>query len=269
MSAARRTAPLALALALLGALACASDAAASVRAWSELALPVVDVAPGVAADGWLAQRVIDREWGLSDDSTYREVEVPGWKREGVALALSAGVPGAGQVYAGEGRGWFFLLAEVAGWAGRAFTRRQADDAAGDARGFLGNPYDTLSAFSFERYAHETGGSTTALEALWANDREAFYQQLTDDDAYVAGWSGTRPEETWSRFREFRGTRDVNLRRAHFAEAVLWVNHVVAAIDAVRAVRSHNLPLQQEYQLQLGQRMRDGQREYRATLVRRF
>lgn len=266
MKAMRRTAL--FAFALLGSLACASVARAGVRAWSELALPVVDLAPG-DSEGWLAQRVIDREWGWSDDSTYREVDVPGWKREGVGLALSAALPGTGQVYAGEGRGWFFLLAEAAGWASRALTRRQADDAAGDAQSFLGNPYDSLATFSFDRFARQTGSSTERLEALWANDREAFYQQLTDDPTFVAGWSGTSPEETWSRFREFRGTRDVNLRRAHFAEAVLWVNHVVAAIDAVRAVRSHNLPLQQEYQLRLGQRVRDGQREYRATLVRRF
>ncbi len=249
-------------------LAVAAAARADVRAWSELALPVVDLAPA-GSDTWLAQRVIDREWGPSDDSTYREVDVPHWKREGVGLALSAAVPGAGQLYAGEGSGWLFVLAEAVGWAGRMFAQREADQAAKDARSFLGNPYDTTSAFSFERYEHETGASTATLEALWANDREAFYQRLHDDETFVAGWSGTSPEETWSHYRDFRGTRDVNLRREHYAEAWLWVNHVVAAIDAVRAVRSHNLPLQQEYQLQLGQRMRDGQREYRATLVRRF
>ena len=28
---------------------------------------------------WLAQRSIDRDWGLSEDSTYRVVDVPGYK----------------------------------------------------------------------------------------------------------------------------------------------------------------------------------------------
>ncbi|MFN8587955.1 MAG: hypothetical protein U0704_09150 [Candidatus Eisenbacteria bacterium] len=253
-----------LALALAGA----GAARAEVRAWSTLALPVVDVAP--ASDGeWLAQRVIDREWGLSEDSTYREVNVPGWKSEGVAMALSAGVPGAGQLYVGEGSGWAFLLVEALGWAGRAFTKSEAKQAASDARAFVGNPFDTTSGWSFDRYSRATGGSTARLEALWANDREAFYQTLREDPLYLAGWIGLQPEETYRGYRDLRDTRDQNLRRTHLAESLLWVNHVVAAIDAVRATRLHNLPLRQEYQLQLGQRTRHGEREYHATLVRRF
>lgn len=250
----------------------AGAARAEVRAWSSLALPVVDLAPASANANdsqWLAQRVIDREWGASEDSTYHEVDVPGWKSEGFAFALSAGVPGSGQLYAGEGSGWLFLLAEALGWAGRAFTLNEAEQSAKDARAFVGNPFDTTAGFSFTRYERATGGSTATLEALWNYDREAFYQMLREDPRYLSGWSGGSPEQTWSAYRDYRASRDTNLRRAHLSEGLLWVNHVVAAIDAVRAVRAHNLPLAQEYQLQLGQRMREGQREYRATLVRRF
>lgn len=260
-----------LALALVTALAfggAGGAAHAEVRAWSELALPVVDVAPVQSGD-LLAQRVIDREWGLSEDSVYTELSIPGWKSEGVAMALSAGLPGAGQLYVGEGSGWAFLLAEVLGWAGRAFTKSEADKYARDARAFVGNPYDTTSGWSFERWVQSTGGNAASLEELWAHDREAFYQALRTDPRYAGGFNGQQPDEMYRAYRDLRNSRDSQLRRAHLAEGLLWVNHVAAAIDAVRAARLHNLPLRNEYQLQLGQRMREGQREYHATLVRRF
>ena len=168
-----------LALALVAALVCAGAAHAEVRAWSELALPVVDVAPAGSGD-LLAQRVIDREWGLSEDSVYAEVSVPGWKSEGVAMALSAGLPGAGQLYVGEGSGWAFLLVEALGWAGRAFTKNEAEQSARDARAFVGNPYDTTSGWSFERWSRTTRGDADRLEKLWLYDREAFYQALRSD-----------------------------------------------------------------------------------------
>ncbi|MBI5169608.1 MAG: hypothetical protein HZA61_08985 [Candidatus Eisenbacteria bacterium] len=255
-------------LLLAAMLAGATTAGAEVRAWSELALPVVDAAPARGSE-LLAQRVIDREWGLSEDSVYTEVTVPGWKSEGVAMALSAGLPGAGQLYVGEGSGWAFLLAEALGWAGRAFTKSEARQAAHDATAFIGNPYDTTAGWSFERWERATGGNSSTLEQYWAYDREAFYQALRNDPVYLAGFDGQQPEETFRSYRDLRNTRDTNLRRAHLAEGLLWVNHVAAAIDAVRAARLHNLPLRQEYQLQLGQRMREGQREFHAALVRRF
>ena len=101
---------------------------------------------------WLAQRAIDREWGLSEDSTYRTVDVKGWKADGLALALSGAVPGAGQLYVGEGSGWLYLVGEAAGWVGRAITRRRAVSLRDDAATFVGNPTDSLSAWSFARYS---------------------------------------------------------------------------------------------------------------------
>ena len=259
----------ALAFLLISFAAAAAPAQAAVRSYSALAIPVVDVAPASGEGQWLAQRVIDREWGLSEDSVYAEVEVPGWKSEGVALAISAGGPGTGQLYAGSGSGWAFLLAEALGWAGRAFVKNEASNAAEEAQAFVGNPYDSTGGWTFDRYVRESGGDTERLEQLWMFDRDAFYQTLRNDPQYQTGFAGQFPEESYRAFRDLRAKRDDNLRRAHLAESLLWVNHIVAAIDAVRAVRAHNLPLRNEYQLQLGQRMREGNREWRATVVRRF
>jgi hypothetical protein len=53
------------------------------------------------------------------------------------------------------------------------------------------------------------------------------------------------------------------------EMALWLNHVVSAFDALRAAHIHNLPLRRNIELQLGGRLRRGEPQFRATLVRRF
>jgi hypothetical protein len=53
------------------------------------------------------------------------------------------------------------------------------------------------------------------------------------------------------------------------EALLWLNHLVAAIDALRVARIHNLPLKPQYQLRVSQKIRKGHPEFRAALVRSF
>lgn len=255
-----------------GALACAfallfavGTAAASVISGSRLALPMV-TAPG---GDLLAQRTIEREWGLSEDSTYTTIDVPGWKSEGGAMALSAALPGAGHLYVGERSGWAFLLLETAGWVGHQIALHQADQSGDEARAFIGNPNDTTSNWSYQRY-RDTGGEDTAyLEALWAGDREAYYRALATNPAYLGGFSGVNPGGTKLSYLGLRDARDSKLRLSRRLETMLWLNHLVAAIDAFRAARIHNLPLRQDYQLRFGQRIRHGRPEFRAALVRRF
>ena len=66
---------------------------------SELAPSVLHGARDVP-ELWLAQRTIDRDWGLSEDSTYRTVDIQGYKSEGWAMIMSAALPGTGQLYVG-------------------------------------------------------------------------------------------------------------------------------------------------------------------------
>ena len=58
-------------------------------------------------------------------------------------------------------------------------------------------------------------------------------------------------------------------RARLAGYALWLNHVLAAVDALRAVRLHNLTLQNNLELRLRSSWRGGQPAVVATLVRRF
>lgn len=247
------------------ALACAATAAhAAALTGSKLALPVATAPDG----GLLAQRVLEREWGLAEDSTYREVDVPGWKSEGGAMALSALLPGAGQLYAGERSGWAYLLIETAGWVEHGIALRDADRRDDEARAFVGDPYDSTAGWSFARF-EATGGDPGYIERLWNGDRESFYRMLANDPAYVGGFGGVSASNSQVRLNSLRASRDSKLRLSRSMEALIWLNHVVAAIDALRAARIHNLPLRQQYQLRIGQKFRHGRPEFRAALVRRF
>jgi len=248
-------------------LALAAPGAGAVENFSRLAPQ--HYVPGSAADGLLAQRVIDREWGLAEDSTYNVVDVPGWKSEGWAMALSAAVPGAGQLYTGEGSGWVYMLAEAAGWTGRYLAVRKANRYDSQAAAFVGDPSDSTSGWSYARWQTYGGGDPGALERLWAGDREAYYMALINDPQYLSGFAGSQPEVTYTGFRDLRQKRDETLHRAVIVETALWLNHIVSAVDALRAARFHNLPLRQQYQLRVSERWRHGRPEMRAALVRRF
>ncbi len=218
---------------------------------------------------WLAQRAIDREWGPSDDSTYRTVDVKGWKSEGLALALSSAVPGAGQIYTGEGSGWLYVVGEALGWAGRVITHHRGVQLRDQAAAFVGDPNDSTSAWSFARYSGAGGGTPTQLEQLWAGDRDSYYQALANDPIYRSGFAGADPGRTFESYRDLRVTSQDRLRQSRILEMALWMNHAVSAFDALRAARFHNLPLQRSLDLQVRGGLHRGEPQFRAALVRRF
>ncbi len=254
-------------LVVLGLVPGAIPARADVRMTSPLALPILRLEG--AGDGLLAQRVIDREWGVSDDSTYREVDVPGWKSEGLALGLSGAIPGAGQLYVGDSSGWFYLLAESAGWFGRMLENRRADQRHQDLARFVGDPNNPTSGFSFAQYSSKTGDKAEDLRALWSGDRDAYYRALANDPKYIAGFTGVSPAADYGRYSDLMASHDAGLHSATILESLLILNHMVSAFDALRAARLNDLPLREQYHLELGERWRHGRPELRAAVVRRF
>ncbi len=222
------------------------------------------------ASQWLAQRTIEREWGPSEDSTYHVVEVPGWKSEGWALGLSGAVPGAGHLYLGETSGWVFLLGEAAGWFGFWYERHDAQRQWDKLARFAGDPNDPNSVFSFARYAAETGNDPAALRTLWNGDRNAYYRAIHDDPTWLAGYGTSNPQGAMASYSNILAAHDESRGRERLVQTLLFFNHVYAAVDAWRAARAHNAPLRQEYHLELGeQRVRGGDTQWRAALVRRF
>ncbi len=266
----RRRAPrlrvLGLALLLAsGALLNAGTAAAVIRG-SALALPLV-MDPGRPRFS-LAQRAIDRSWGLSEDSSYTEVDVPEWRSEGLAAGFSAVLPGAGQLYAGEGSGVWFALAEVAGWTANRIFLHKAQTERDRSALFVGDPTDSTSAWSFERFSQATGMDASEIAAIWAQDRQAFYELIAREPIYLAGWSG-QSEVTRSTFFGIRDLSRGYYDRASSVGYVLWLNHLIAAFDALRAARLKNLVLQHNLELKLRSSWHGGRPAVMAVLMRRF
>ena len=214
----------------------------------------------------LAQRVIDREWGPSDDSIYVELELPGWKSEPLAALLSAGLPGAGQRYVGERRAWLFAAVEAAGWGGWWWYRHDARRLREQAAGLAGPPDDPASGWSFERWSSATQDDPAAIAALYAADREAFFNSIASDPRYLAGWE---TPEARMEFGSLRIRSDVRLSRARTYATGLWLNHLVAALDALRAARFHNLPLSHDLGLRIDGRRRRGGAGVAVALERAF
>ena len=214
----------------------------------------------------LAQRVIDREWGPSDDSVYVEVDLPNWKSEPLAASLSAMLPGAGQLYVGNRSGWMFTALEAAGWGGWWWYRHDGRRLRRDAAGLAGAPEDPASGWSFERWSLATEGDATEIAALYAADREAFYGAIVSDPRYLAGWEN---EATRTRFGSLRIRSDLRLSRSRAFVAGLWVNHLIAAVGALRAARFHNLPMTEDLGLRLDAGMQRGRPTVSLALERKL
>ncbi len=251
----------------LTALVTLAPARAHAVEFSRLGRPVV---PGAGDPSqWLAQRTIDREWGPSEDSTYHEVDVPGWKSEGLALALSGAAPGTGHLYLDEGGGWAFLLGEAAGWFGVWYERHEARRQWDKLAAFAGDPNDTNSVFAFAHYTASTGDDPAALRRLWNGDRNAYYRAIHDDPTWLSGFGTSNPQGAMASYSNMLDAHDQAASRERLVQTLLLFNHVYAAVDAWRAARSHNAPLREEYHLDLGERVVAGQRQWRAALVRSF
>lgn len=257
--------PLLFALAL-AALLVPGAARSGTFAGTTLAVPMLE--PGGVPRLVLAQRTITRSWGPSDDSVYVETSIPEWRSEGFAAAGSALVPGAGQLYVGEtGGALWFALTEAAGWTARFIFKQRSADSREVAVGFAGDPGDSASAWSFERWEASTAGDAADLRRLYDADRDAFYHRLANDPSYAAGWKGAG-ESTRLEFRSSYDRSQRFARRARRAGEALWLNHLVAAVEALRAARMHNLTLAPGTQLQLQSSWRHGP-ALRATVERRF
>jgi hypothetical protein len=235
---------------------------------SLLAYPLLSA--GGQPDLVLAQRTIQRSWGRSEDSTYREVDVPGWKSEGGAFAMSLAIPGTGQLYVGERRGYAFLLVEALSLYQVYHLSHTADQLDQKARGYAGNPSDSTSRWAFDTWAKRSGQDPASLEALYAADPSLFYYEIGHSASLQPGWGDYSSGDMMS--PQFNSQRDdAEARRKYQKDfiALLWVNHLVAAFDALRAARIVNMPLQRNLELHMKAGWQRSSPTLSAVLERKF
>lgn len=223
-------------------------------------------APG-ETNGLLAQRSIEREWPSLGDSGVAPPQ-PGQRSALAAMAMSAALPGAGQVYAGQRSGLGYAAVEVAGWVGWALLKRNGDRMRNNAVTVAGAPLDSASAWSFQRWETATGGDASQLRALYAEDREAYYDAIGGDSRYSGGWNDGASQ---AKFSDLRRRSDRSFDSARWTSAGLWVNHLVAAVQALRAVKlgNMNVALPSHVQLKAHGGLHGGRPNLVVTLERRF
>jgi hypothetical protein len=218
----------------------------------------------------LAQRTIERHWGPSDDSTYHEINVQGWKSEGGAFAMSLAIPGVGQLYVGERIGYAFLLTEAVGLYQAWAMKRSARDWDNQARAWAGNPADSLSRWSFDQYERQTQSSSASLRTLYAADPGLFYAAIGEQPGFTAGWADPKGTDfNREQYVDWRHNSEERFRRSHNWRAVVWINHTVAAFEALREARIVNLPLRENMQLHLKPGWSHGGAQMMAVLEQKF
>ena len=88
-------------------------------------------------------------------------------------------------------------------------------------------------------------------------------------ALFAGWSGPDPAASRQGLEVMLSDADKAQRRANYAGAALWLNHLIAAADALRAARIHNIPIQRNLELKLKSQWKNGSPGFRVTLAGKF
>jgi hypothetical protein len=240
---------------------------ASPIAFEQVSVPEPGMlAPPVEPGLVLAQRVIDREWTTRADSLSNPNYVTGGKSEMGALAMSAAVPGAGQLYSGERNGFIYMAAEVVAIASAVFLHNKGDEFRSDAANVAGVPADSASGWSANRWASATAGDPKTALALYEADPEAYYDKIAKDPTMAAGWASG---STKDQFVTLRDESDLRLHRASIAAAGIWINHVVSAVDALRAARLYNLPLRRGMEIKGNARWKKDGPAVRFAVVQKF
>jgi hypothetical protein len=159
--------------------------------------------------------------------------------------LSGLVPGAGQVRNGSLlRGCTYFALEMGSWVAYSAFRNGSQDKMRELRTAADAYWD------YERYADGCPSGTwdpTAdeeIRELIENGSDRFYEYVTRD-AYTCGWDTSLSQ---SLYRELWDDRDALLSAKRWAARVIFLNHLVAAVDAFVEARSGSLDVGSRTQL---------------------
>jgi hypothetical protein len=217
-----------------------------------------------------AQRAIDRGMNgppVTPAEPMSEVDIEGWKSVGRAGASSLLIPGTGQLYVGQSRGYVFLGVEALALVGYATFKSKGNDQRDEYYSYVGDPNQPDSRFSFERYAASADpAEVDRLRTIYEKDKSEFYDQVTINAKYSTGWSD--PDDRYDA-RAVAEDAEKSMKRANNSLYILIANHLVSAVDALNLARFNNIALRENLSLKL--KLRPGLRHssYGLALTQRF
>ncbi len=170
------------------------------------------------------------------------------RKPGVSFLLSAILPGAGQLYNGDDRGYLYLGIEAAAW----FARLSYLDAGNKKENEFERFADVHWTLNLYRASNGALGANYTLEndslivEFSRRDRQQYYEEIGKYDKFRAGWDDWAASydpandralsPNRAHYRKMRQQSNALLDRARLALAAAMVNRVVSGVDAFRTAR---------------------------------
>jgi hypothetical protein len=170
------------------------------------------------------------------------------RKPGVSFLLSAILPGAGQLYNGDDRGYLYLGIEAAAW----FARLSYLDAGNRKESEFERYADVHWTRDLYRTQRDSLGANyhaeddTLLSEFLLRDQQQYYEEIGKYDKFRAGWDDWAAtydpandralSPNRAHYRKMRQQSNDLLDRARLALAAAMVNRVVSGVDAFRTAR---------------------------------
>ena len=201
---------------------------------------------------------------------------------GVAFLMSAILPGAGQLAEGRNRAFAYIGVEALSWIARVSWIDAGNKKEGQYEAYARGHWE-FSAW--EAYARDSTNCEALppsvqydqardnlLGFIEAKNYQHYYEDIGKLEAYRAGWddftcdapNAISPNR--AHYRAMREDSNDYLDRARTALTVIFLNHIVSAVDAYRTAKGvrMNLPGGAEMKFRVGGSLRDPSLGVRVT-----
>ena len=178
---------------------------------------------------------------------------------GVAFLMSAVLPGSGQLAEGRNRAFAYLSVEAIAWIAHFSWLDAGNKTEGEYEAYARGHWDLAT---WDSLAAESNPSCQALPPnvpydaardqiyghLEAGDYQHYYEDIGKLEAYRSGWDDFDCDEAEAMSpnrSDYRGMREESndyLDRARNAMTVIFLNHVISAVDAYRTAKGAHLHL---------------------------
>ena len=195
----------------------------------------------------IAAALVAATWAVG--SCRAEERAKPVRKPGVSFLLSAILPGAGQLYNGDDRGYLYLGIEAAAWFARlsyldAGSRKENEfERYADVHWTL-NLYRASNGVLGANYTQE---NDSLIVEFFRRDRQQYYEEVGKYDKFRAGWDDWAAtydpandralSPNRAHYRKMRQQSNELLDRARLALAAVLVNRVVSGVDAFRTARA--------------------------------
>ncbi len=169
---------------------------------------------------------------------------------GKMFALSFLLPGAGQLVQGEKRGYVYILAEVAFWAGFFALDNMGLDERDDYQNYADKHWD-YDAYSSWYQENCVGCEDCGYECrpLAEYGTQEYYEDIGKYQTYWRWWSddGDETHIDWDDYSSddlgsrnsywgMRGDSNQHLRQARYMLMAAFLNHIVSGVDSFLSAR---------------------------------